>query len=200
MKKLPASAAVGLCVIGAIAAGCTQTPTATSGTSTLTKEQYIEKGKYIAKIGTCAECHTGITPQGLDMANYMAGGRAWFLPGLGITVTSNLTTDFQNMTEQEAASYLKELKPLPPMPSLKDMTDEDLLALAYYMKSVAPIQHSVPKSWLFATHQQGDTSWPHPAGISGSTGGTVTNFSYDPSLPALSQSVIDAQIASASAH
>lgn len=200
----------------AVSACTTSNPTGTSATpapTTPTEAQLIERGKYLAGIGECIACHSPIGAQGPDMTKIGAGGNAWLTPTLGIGVSPNITpyegSDVKNLSVDDLAAKWKEAtanangtpKLLPPMPPLTEYKDEDLKAIAAYFKSL-PAQpvDAKQKSFVFAAHNAGDTTWPQTKNSTASTGFQVTGSFEAPSgFPALTQEVIDGQIAAAKA-
>jgi mono/diheme cytochrome c family protein len=122
----------------------------------------IERGRYISDhVAHCQECHTPRTFTGtLDHSRYLAGNAE----GIDGEVTPNITpepkTGIGDWSEEEIISLLQTgflpnfdnvqgLMQLViegvPAGGYKDMTKEDALAIAQYLKSVAPILHEVEK-------------------------------------------------------
>ena len=121
-----------------------------------------ERGRYISEhVAHCQECHTPRTRTGtLDRSLYLAGNQA----GIDGEVTPNITpevkTGIGEWSEDEIVSLLQtgfrsNFDNVQGLMALviegvreggyKDMTQEDALAVARYLKSVPPIIHQVKK-------------------------------------------------------
>lgn len=113
----------------------------------LTAEQrtFVERGRYIARLGDCVACHTG------NKAQPMAGGLALETP-FGKLYSTNITPDtasgiggysfeqFDKAMRKGVAADGRNLYPAMPYPSYAKMTADDMQALyAYLMEGVAPI-------------------------------------------------------------
>lgn len=113
----------------------------------LTTEQrtFVERGRYIARLGDCVACHTG------NKAQPMAGGLALETP-FGKLYSTNITPDtasgiggysfeqFDKAMRKGVAADGRNLYPAMPYPSYAKMTADDMQALyAYLMEGVAPI-------------------------------------------------------------
>jgi mono/diheme cytochrome c family protein len=118
----------------------------------------IERGKYLASFGGCMDCHTrGYFFGKADMANYLAGSEVGFeIPGLGVFHGPNLTPDKEtglgNWTSEQIVAALQKgvrpdgrvLAPIMPWRALANLTKEDALAIAAYLKSLPPVRNKVP--------------------------------------------------------
>lgn len=113
----------------------------------VTAEQrtFVERGRYIARLGDCVACHTG------NKAQPMAGGLALETP-FGKLYSTNITPDtasgiggysfeqFDKAMRKGVAADGRNLYPAMPYPSYAKMTADDMQALyAYLMEGVAPI-------------------------------------------------------------
>ncbi|MBI3303341.1 MAG: c-type cytochrome [Deltaproteobacteria bacterium] len=122
----------------------------------------VERGRYISEhVAHCQECHTPRTRTGtLDRSLYLAGNQE----GIDGEVTPNITPDpktgIGDWSEEEIVSLLQTgFRPnfdnVQGLMALviegvreggyKDMTQEDALAVARYLKSVPPIVHRVER-------------------------------------------------------
>ena len=118
----------------------------------------VERGKYIATIGGCLDCHTpGYFLGKPDMARYLGGSDVGFkVGGLGIFVGPNLTPDkdtgLGNWSDEQIAKALttgerpdgRILAPIMPWRALEDLTKPDLAALIAYLRSLPPVKNKVP--------------------------------------------------------
>lgn len=205
MKRFHVIGTLVTLVAAAVAVGCTATtPTATTGTApTMTESQYVARGKYLVQAADCIGCHSPFGANGPDMTHAFAGGNAFFVPGVSISISQNITprdgSKIKSLSVDQLAAFFKTMKAVPPMMDLGIYTDEDRKALAYYLKTVTPMPNEVPESWIFAEHKQGDKDWPRRPGMTESTGYEVKGiYDYEAVFPPLTQSFIDQQIASAS--
>lgn len=120
----------------------------------------IARGRYISDhLAHCQECHTLRTWSGtLDMSRYLAGNPDGVDGEVAPNITPDDDTGVGEWSEDEMVSLLKSGF-LPNMDNVqglmalvidgvpeggyKDMTDEDALAVARYLKSVPPVVHRV---------------------------------------------------------
>jgi mono/diheme cytochrome c family protein len=109
----------------------------------------IQRGRYLAKIAGCNDCHTagyamsgGNVPESLWLTGDKLGWRGpW-----GTTYAVNLRLYMRDMTEGEWVKRAKTMKTRPPMPwfALHDMTGQDLRALYHFVKSLGPVGEPAP--------------------------------------------------------
>ena len=121
-------------------------------------QSQVERGKYLATIGGCLDCHTaGYFFGKPDMARYLGGSDIGFgIPDLGVFVGPNLTPDKEtglgSWTPEQIATALSTgvrpdgriLAPIMPWRALASLTKPDLMALVAYLRSLPPINHKVP--------------------------------------------------------
>lgn len=106
------------------------------------EKRQIERGRYLATIGSCNDCHTphymergGKVPE----SEWLTGSAMGFQGPWGTTYPANLRLLAQNMTEAQWIARAR--APMrPPMPwfNLAKMTDADLRALHRYLRSLGP--------------------------------------------------------------
>lgn len=106
-------------------------------------ETKVERGKYLAKAGNCASCHTA--PGGV----FMAGGLAFNTP-FGTIHSTNITPDPDTgigswSGEEFLVSMRRGLRPngehlypVFPYTAFTKITDEDIAALYVYLQSIPP--------------------------------------------------------------
>jgi mono/diheme cytochrome c family protein len=121
-------------------------------------EAQVQRGKYLATIGDCIDCHTpGYFFGKPDMTRYLGGSDVGFQVGdLGVFVGPNLTPDKETglgaWTPEQMATALttgvrpdgRILAPIMPWRALANMTKPDVLALVAYLQSLPPVSHKVP--------------------------------------------------------
>jgi hypothetical protein len=109
----------------------------------------VARGRYIAKIAGCNDCHTA----GYAMSGGKVPEKDWLLgDGLGwngewgTTYPPNLRIFMQNLTEAEWVTTAKNLKSRPPMPwfALHDMSETDLRSFYRLVKSLGPVGTPAP--------------------------------------------------------
>ena len=139
----------------------------------------IARGEFLFKYGnTCWQCHA--TKPHPDAPP--SGGRLFDLtnvgPGFGMFYTLNITPDEETgigrWTDGQVVRAIREgirydgkpLFPLMPVPTLKGLSDEDVLAIVSYLRSIPPVKNAVtphdirfPTKALFALGVVG----PEPA-------------------------------------
>ena len=117
-----------------------------------------QRGKYLVSIIPCTDCHTPGTFLGKpDMKRYLGGSEVGFeIPGLGIFYGPNLTPDDQTglgkWTKEEIAAAIttgkrpdgRVMAPSMPVESFKNLTHDDAVAIAAYLKTLPPIKNKVP--------------------------------------------------------
>jgi mono/diheme cytochrome c family protein len=117
----------------------------------------VARGKYLSVICGCGDCHTPGTLYGQpDTTRLLSGSELGWQGPWGVTYARNLTSDEETglgkWTEEDIVQTIRTGKRkdgspiLPPMPwpDFARMTDEDLHALAAYIKSVPAVKHQVP--------------------------------------------------------
>jgi mono/diheme cytochrome c family protein len=118
----------------------------------------VARGRYLATIAGCNDCHTpGHFFGKPDMTRYLGGSDVGFeIPGLGVFVGPNLTPDKEtglgNWTTDEIVHALqtgerpdgRELAPIMPWRAFAKFTKQDVTAIAAYLKSLKPVHHKVP--------------------------------------------------------
>lgn len=118
----------------------------------------IQRGKYLAQIAGCSDCHT---PGGMlgqpDMGRYMGGSDVGFaIPGAGIYLGQNLTPDKEtglgDWTDEQIIAALRTgkrpdgrmLSEVMPYPSFAHLTDQDTAAIVAFLRSLPPVKNQVP--------------------------------------------------------
>jgi len=153
-------------VVGALALGlasCSNTSQksttsdSTATAATMTPEQQIARGRYIATVSGCNDCHTPGTLYGApDMSRQLSGSELGWTGPWGTSYPANITPDTATGIGAYSAddivnAFRKGVKKsgapvLPPMPwqDFAALTDEDAYALAAYLKSLPAVVHKVP--------------------------------------------------------
>lgn len=123
----------------------------------------IERGKYLATIAGCGDCHTPMEKGRPVLEKYFAGGNAYPLPG-GTVYAANITPDketgigswekedfilrfktFQDSTMQNMHVGESEFNTVMPWIQYSGMTDEDLGLVFDYLMSIEPISNPMER-------------------------------------------------------
>jgi len=103
----------------------------------------LERGRYIAKIAGCNDCHTaGYAPRGgqVPEKDWLMGDGLGWRGDWGTTYAVNLRTYMQGMSEDQWVKTARALKARPPMPwfALNDMKEQDLRAFYRFVRHLGP--------------------------------------------------------------
>jgi mono/diheme cytochrome c family protein len=118
----------------------------------------VKRGEYLIAVAACGDCHTpGALLGKPEMDKVHSGGNVGFeMPGLGIFFPPNLTPDDETglgkWSEAEIATTIRtgvrpdgrQLAQVMPYGWYGKMSEEDGLAIAAYLKSLAPLSNKVP--------------------------------------------------------
>ena len=108
----------------------------------------IERGKYLARVGGCNDCHTPGYPEAagkIPAEQWLTGNAVGFQGPWGTSYPANLRLYVQNMSEAQWLARVRQ--PMrPPMPwfNLRDMSDQDLVAMYRFMRSLGPAGVAAP--------------------------------------------------------
>lgn len=108
----------------------------------------IDRGEYLARVAGCNDCHTVGYPEAagnIPRSQWLMGVNVGFQGPWGTSYPANLRLYFANMDEQQWLARAR-LPMLPPMPwfALRDMSDDDLLAIYRFVRSLGPAGEPVP--------------------------------------------------------
>lgn len=109
----------------------------------------IERGRYLARIAGCNDCHTpGYAQAGgkVDEKLWLTGDTLGWQGAWGTTYPSNLRLVLAKMSEQEWVRVAKSAQYRPPMPwfALHDMSEADLRAIYRYVRHLGPAGEPAP--------------------------------------------------------
>lgn len=109
----------------------------------------LERGRYLAKIAGCNDCHTagyimnaGKVPEKQWLMGDMLGWRGpW-----GTTYAVNLRLYMRDLTEQQWLHVARNKEMRPPMPwfALREMKEDDLRAIYRYVRHLGPAGKPAP--------------------------------------------------------
>jgi mono/diheme cytochrome c family protein len=110
----------------------------------------ISHGRYLVTITGCHDCHTpGHARSGghAPAANWLTGSAVGYQGPWGVSYPANLRLTVQSMTEAQWLIFARAEK-RPPMPwfSLRDMSDQDLIDIYRYIRSLGPAGVPAPSA------------------------------------------------------
>lgn len=119
-------------------------------------ETLTERGFYlVTTVMACGNCHTPVGPAGPDQAKFLAGGLTFDDKPFTVTapnITSDKATGLGEWTDAEIKAALVDgvrrdgtpLAPVMPSAFYKVLSPRDLDAIVAYLRTVTPIENSVP--------------------------------------------------------
>jgi mono/diheme cytochrome c family protein len=116
----------------------------------------VARGKHLAEIGLCGECHTPVNERHEALPGMaFAGGQEFVLAGVRYR-SANITPHASGLAHYDEALFIKtmrtgniggrRLSPVMPFIEIGKLTDADLKALWAYLKTVAPVAHDVERT------------------------------------------------------
>ena len=123
------------------------------GSIDLTSQAVIERGEYLATAGNCGSCHTA------RGGEFMAGGLPFVTP-FGTIYSTNITADdVTGIGEWTAGEFVDSMRfgirpggehlyPVFPYTAFTKTSDDDILAIFAYLKSLPAINHKAPDNDL----------------------------------------------------
>ncbi len=149
--------ALSMLVASTLVAATIALTAATPDKSTSAKAKMIARGEYLATVMNCNDCHTPGSMYGApDFSRKLSGSELGWKGPWGVTYPRNLTPDMETgigkWSEQDIAKALRTgmrpdgsiIQPPMPWPNFTKLTDEDVAALAAYLKSIPAVSHKVP--------------------------------------------------------
>ena len=100
----------------------------------LAQSASVDRGRYLAKIAGCNDCHTaGYAPTGgkVPEDKWLLGDNVGFSGPWGTTYPSNLRLSLAKMSEEQWVAFARSSQLRPPMPwfALRDMSTSDLRSI-----------------------------------------------------------------------
>jgi mono/diheme cytochrome c family protein len=112
----------------------------------------IDRGRYIVRQSSCADCHTP-SIQGQPIAGLEFAGGFPFSEPSGAVTSANITPDASGISYYDEQMFLtmmrtgqvgaRKLNPTMPWALYGRMTDEDLKAIFAYLRTLTPVHHRV---------------------------------------------------------
>lgn len=102
-------------------------------------DELIDRGRYIAKIGGCNDCHTAgyLLAEGqVPESEWLLGDTFGWRGPWGTTYGANLRLLIANLGEEQWLTLAKNLRARPPMPwfTLNEFSDDDLRGLYAFIR------------------------------------------------------------------
>ena len=127
-------------------------------TSAASAQDAVARGKYLAVVGGCTDCHTpGYFFGKPDEKRYLGGSEVGFeIPGMGVFHGSNLTPDKETglgkWSDAEIVLAMQTgvrpdkriLAPIMPWKALAQLTKDDAMAIVSYLRSIPAVKNKVP--------------------------------------------------------
>lgn len=151
MKLEMKKAAVAMAFCGAFGAAfaVSSAAVAAAGKGSAKSDPLVARGKYVAIIGGCNDCHTpgyASTEGQVPESTWLTGDNLGWRGTWGTTYPVNLRNYMQQLTEAQWVAKAKNLTARPPMPAVnvRQMTDTDLKAFYRYVKLLGPAGNQAP--------------------------------------------------------
>lgn len=127
----------------------------------------VERGRYLARIAGCNDCHTPGYPQSgglVPESEWLLGDRLGWRGPWGTTYAGNLRLFADDISEEQWLNLARTAKYRPPMPwfALRDMTDEDVIAIYRLLRHLGPAGEPVPE-WVPPDQEPGGPYVTFPA-------------------------------------
>lgn len=113
---------------------------------------YIERGRYLVKVGGCNDCHTpgyGMSAGQVPEKEWLTGDALGWRGPWGTTYPSNLRLSMNAVKEDDWIRMAQTMKTRPPMPwfTLHAMDKEDLRAIYRYVRHLGKAGKPAP-AWV----------------------------------------------------
>ena len=108
----------------------------------------VERGRYLAKVAGCNDCHTPGYPQAagdIPETQWLVGSDVGFGGPWGTSYPANLRLYAAGITQDQWIERVR--KPMrPPMPwfALRDMSDADVVAIYQFLRTLGPAGQPAP--------------------------------------------------------
>ena len=138
-----------LSFIGAAATSCQTASGDVADRPHMTGGSDLERGRYLAVIGGCNDCHTDgylQTEGDVPEDQWLMGSPMGWRGPWGTTYARNLRLTVQTLTEDDWVALLQTRKALPPMPwmNVNQMAETDARMLYRYIRSLGPDGETMP--------------------------------------------------------
>ncbi len=122
------------------------------GANASAQGKYIERGRYLVKVGGCNDCHTagyGMSAGKVAEKDWLQGDQMGWRGPWGTTYPTNLRLSMNAIGEEDWIKMAQTFQARPPMPwfALHDMDKEDLRAIYRFVRHLGPAGKPAP-AWL----------------------------------------------------
>lgn len=136
MKNYPQIALLALFLAAAVPA-----PGYTSESNFAAKPELVERGRYVALITGCNDCHTAgyaASDGNVPVSQWLAGDNFGWSGPWGTTYGTNLRLFVKDLSEDQWIEAARNLRRRPPMPwfNLNHMNELDLRGLYHFIRSL----------------------------------------------------------------
>lgn len=137
-------------VIGSLAAAmAAQETVRETAQSSSSAAELNDRGRYLVKITGCNDCHTpgyAETAGNVPEKDWLIGDKIGWRGPWGTTYASNLRLYMQDLSEDQWVMMAHTVQFRPPMPwfALRDMTEQDLQAIYWFIRSLGPAGEPAP--------------------------------------------------------
>lgn len=123
--------------------------TALSGCAGSGDDSLVDRGRYLAQLGGCNDCHTAgyLLAEGqVPEAEWLLGDAFGWRGPWGTTYATNLRLVVGSLTEEQWLTLAHNLRARPPMPwfTLNELADDDLRALYAFIRYLGPAGDPAP--------------------------------------------------------
>ena len=128
-------------VVGILAVGLAGAPTVASAAEANDHRAMIERGRYLAGLAGCNDCHTPgylLNNGEIPESRWLIGDSFGWRGPWGTTYPSNLRLFMKDLSEDQWVAVARTLKRRPPMPwyTVNRMHEDDLRALYRFVRSL----------------------------------------------------------------
>jgi len=117
------------------------------------KSDPVKRGRYLAEVGSCVECHTRHNDRHDPLPGMEFAGGDEFRGPWGLTRAANITPHASGIAHYNEELFVRtmrtgniggrRLSPIMPWIGIRNLTDADLKALWAYLKTVKPVANDV---------------------------------------------------------
>jgi mono/diheme cytochrome c family protein len=171
--KMSRSLTAYLSLLAILLAAVALRPTPAAAGTIRADEDPVTRGKYLATIAGCIDCHSPLDEKGApDFNRAFSGGQPFDLGPLGTVFSKNLTSDKEtglgNWTDDEIKTAMRtgisrdglHLFPIMPYAYFNQMADADVDAIVAYLRTLPPVVNKVPRVQILPVDQMPKFTMP----------------------------------------
>jgi hypothetical protein len=120
-----------------------------AGAATKADSQSVARGRYIAQIAGCNDCHTSkylLSNGKIPEKDWLLGDSFGWRGDWGTTYPPNLRITLSRMSENDWVKFARNLQTRPPMPwyVLHEMKEQDLRDFYRFVRQLGPVGEPAP--------------------------------------------------------